>query len=166
MGKWTTLAVEAEKLQKRPTHEVTELTKVGGGGVLSVLSVGDRLVFKSLENSHSGKRPTSELPELTEVPNQRTTPPQAPTVQPSLGKATEARLQPSERPSPDLVRKAKSPATVEAELWRLVNLVADAHGFSPEDRREALEVALRDPDRNRALVCFRALAAECSGTTH
>jgi len=54
----------------------------------------------------------------------------------------------------------------EAELRRLVNLVADAHGFSPEDRAEALEVALRDLDRNRALMCFRALAAKCSATAH
>ena len=52
----------------------------------------------------------------------------------------------------------------ETELRRLVNLVADANGFSPEDRREALEVALRDPER--ALQCFRLLYAECSGTVH
>lgn len=47
-----------------------------------------------------------------------------------------------------------------AELRRLVNEVADAHGFSPQDGTEALEVALRDPDRNRALTCCRALAAD------
>lgn len=54
----------------------------------------------------------------------------------------------------------------EAELRRLVNQIADVHGFSPEDRAEALTYAVRDPDRNRALTCFRALAAECSGTVH
>jgi hypothetical protein len=54
----------------------------------------------------------------------------------------------------------------DTELRRLVNEVADVHGFSPEDRAEAMEIALRDPDRNRALKCYRALAAECSGMMH
>ncbi len=47
-----------------------------------------------------------------------------------------------------------------AELRRLVNLVADAHGFSPEDRAQALQHALRDPNRDRALECYRDLAAK------
>ena len=67
------------------------------------------------------------------------------------------------------VAKPPDPAlnpTAESELRRLVNLVADAYGFSPKDRAEALEVALRDHDRSRALICYRALVAECSGTVH
>jgi hypothetical protein len=58
------------------------------------------------------------------------------------------------------------PDPQEKELRRLVNQVADAHDFSPQDRAEALDVALRDPDRIRALTCFRAMSAECSDTVH
>jgi hypothetical protein len=50
--------------------------------------------------------------------------------------------------SPERVKAAKrafTSAAAEAELRRLVNLVADVNGFSPEDR---------------ALECYRALAAE------
>ena len=40
MGKWTSLAVEAEKPQKSPDHELTEPTKPPVDPLLSVLSVG------------------------------------------------------------------------------------------------------------------------------
>ena len=53
--------------------------------------------------------------------------------------------------------------TPEAELVALVNLVADAHGFSPEDRQEALTIALSDAAS--ALICFRALVAQIPGRT-
>ena len=51
----------------------------------------------------------------------------------------------------------------EAELTALVNLVADHHGFTLEDRQEALEIALADAVS--ALECFRALAARLPGRT-
>ena len=54
-------------------------------------------------------------------------------------------------------------ATEMVELRALVNLVADAHGFTPEDRQEALTIALSDPAS--ALICFRALAARLPGQT-
>jgi len=44
-----------------------------------------------------------------------------------------------------------------AELRHLIDQVADYNGFTPEDRAEALEIALSDPVS--ALECFRALAA-------
>ncbi len=46
---------------------------------------------------------------------------------------------------------------LQAELVRLVNRVADHHGFTAEQRQEALEIALADP--TVALECFRVLAA-------
>jgi hypothetical protein len=47
-----------------------------------------------------------------------------------------------------------------AELRALVNRVADHHGFTTEQRREALEIALADS--TAALECFRGLAAGVS----
>ena len=46
----------------------------------------------------------------------------------------------------------------QAELIKLVNRVSDFHGFTAEQRKEALEIALSDHER--ALICFRALVAE------
>jgi hypothetical protein len=46
----------------------------------------------------------------------------------------------------------------EAELTRLVNLVADYHEFSTEDRSEALHYALLD--QQQALTCFTSLARQ------
>ena len=54
-------------------------------------------------------------------------------------------------------------AEPEAELIELVNLIADHHGFSPEDRAEALQIALADAES--ALECFRALVAQIPGRT-
>ena len=51
-------------------------------------------------------------------------------------------------------------AECRAELVSLVNRVADHHGFTPEQRQEALEIALSDP--TAALECFRALAVSMS----
>jgi hypothetical protein len=48
-------------------------------------------------------------------------------------------------------------ATDPAELRVLVNRVADYHGFTAEQRAEALQIALAD--QVAALECFRALAA-------
>lgn len=48
------------------------------------------------------------------------------------------------------------------ELTRLVRVVADAHGFTEEDHAEALEGALAD--FNRAMTCFKTLAAEIQTT--
>ncbi len=48
-------------------------------------------------------------------------------------------------------------ALEQAELARLVNQVADYHGFTEQQRQEALEIALADAVA--ALDCFRALAA-------
>jgi hypothetical protein len=45
----------------------------------------------------------------------------------------------------------------EAELIALVDAVADFHGFNPEQRAEAKQIALADPEA--ALECFRDLAA-------
>lgn len=45
----------------------------------------------------------------------------------------------------------------EAELIALVDAVADFHGFSPEQRAEAKQIALADLDA--ALECFAILAA-------
>jgi hypothetical protein len=47
-----------------------------------------------------------------------------------------------------------------AELTALVNRVADHHGFTAEQRQEALEIALADSAA--ALECFRILAAGIS----
>ena len=56
------------------------------------------------------------------------------------------------------VRTSESATTTEtAELRVLVNQVADYNGFTPEDRQEALEIAMADS--TSALECFRALAA-------
>jgi hypothetical protein len=80
--------------------------------------------------------------------------------------STQQRLLHVARPSPCNTQQgaALPDPAAEAELRRLVNVVADAHGFSPEDRREALEVALRD--RENALTCFRLLAKECGSPVH
>ncbi len=48
-------------------------------------------------------------------------------------------------------------ADQKAELVRLVNLVADYHEFTPEQRAEAIERAAGDAQA--ALECFRELAA-------
>src|SRR3990172_4362123 len=49
----------------------------------------------------------------------------------------------------------------EAELIALVDAVADFHGFNPEQRAEAKQIALADLDA--ALECFRDLAAKIPG---
>ncbi len=49
------------------------------------------------------------------------------------------------------------PAACRAELVRLVNRVGDHNGFTPEQRQEALDLALGDAQA--ALECFRTLAA-------
>ena len=56
-----------------------------------------------------------------------------------------------------------SPDPVQAELTGLVDAVATFHAFSPQERQEALEIALADPET--ALRCFRALAAEIGRST-
>ena len=53
MGKWTSLAIEAETGQKRPTHELPELTEPNQEGVLSVLSVPSKPVFREFEELRS-----------------------------------------------------------------------------------------------------------------
>ena len=50
-----------------------------------------------------------------------------------------------------------SSTSPEAELTALVDRVADHHGFTTEQRREALEIALADAVA--ALECFRVLTA-------
>lgn len=45
-----------------------------------------------------------------------------------------------------------------AELARLVYLCGNAYQFSPDEHREALQIALADP--SDALTCFRAMAAK------
>lgn len=52
----------------------------------------------------------------------------------------------------------------EAELIALVDTVADFHGFNPEQRVEARQIAVADPEA--ALECFRALAARIPGIQH
>ena len=52
----------------------------------------------------------------------------------------------------------ESPLVFRSELRALVDRVADYHGFTDEQRREAFEIALSD--RVAALECFRALVAE------
>lgn len=116
MGKWTSLAVEAEKSQKRATHELTELTKVGEGGVLSVLSVGGRPI------SVAGNASQAESVGPGNVANPANPSLEVPPVHPPLDKAT------------------------QAELARLVRLFARSQGFTQEDTEEALQVALAHPD--------------------
>lgn len=56
--------------------------------------------------------------------------------------------------------QARRPATATeaAELRMLVRMVGEFYGFSADEHREALEVALADPVA--ALDCFRAVAKE------
>ena len=58
----------------------------------------------------------------------------------------------TQQPGGDLAISEK-----KEELTALVNRVADHNGFTPEQRREALEIALAD--HVAALGCFRLLAA-------
>jgi hypothetical protein len=51
--------------------------------------------------------------------------------------------------------------TPEVELIALVDAVADFHGFNPEQRAEAKQIALADLEA--ALECFRSLAAKIDG---
>ena len=72
-------------------------------------------------------------------------------------------ISPADDLSPELVQQLKHSKSEilcalhrEEELKRLVLLVSTHHGFSQEDYKEALEVALGDPIN--ALTCFAALA--------
>ncbi|MBI4190753.1 MAG: hypothetical protein HY525_09470 [Betaproteobacteria bacterium] len=74
-------------------------------------------------------------------------PPNVPAAAPTTGPAERARLGDAVAP--------------EAELIALVDAVADFHGFNPEQRAEAKQIALADLEA--ALECFRGLAAKQTG---
>ena len=60
-------------------------------------------------------------------------------------------------------RAANTRSSRESELLRLVDRIADAHGFTPEERAEAARNALADQEA--ALECFRALVEELHRTS-
>lgn len=75
--------------------------------------------------------------------------------QPPNVPAADPTLAPVQRAAPSL------DADAGVELLALVDAVADFHGFNPEQRVEAKQIALADLEA--ALECFRALVAKIPG---
>lgn len=77
------------------------------------------------------------------------------------------RIEPGDRLTDEALSlvRANKPALLDllragevTELARLVRACGIAYAFTEDEHREALEIALADPDN--ALTCFRAIAAE------
>lgn len=132
MSKWTAIADGIRQSREKADHRSAESARSQENGLSALYALG--------------RSPVSEV--STPANDDRRHVPNVPAPAPAIAPAERAHLGDALVP--------------EAELIALVDTVADFHGFNTEQRVEAKQVALADPEA--ALDCFRDLVAKIPGT--